>query len=158
MIKHLPVNLKVEAVHKIWSGEKITYVASKYGVSRQVVYIWKKKAEEALYQALKEKKKGPRLRSFSEENQKEKFRGKRKFFSLEDKKTHRERKPSANSHSSAHLLSPRTNGKRPEKCPVCGCEKIYKNGTYVKKIQDNGHVRLELVQRYICVWCKSSIH
>ena len=164
-VRYLPTKVKVEVLHRIWAGEKITHVASECGISRQVIYTWKRKAEEVLYQALEEKKRGPKPPRSSEKDQAERTHKKSNDPSLSQKRNH-QKSPSRKSSillslSVNHKVNHKVNvgnGRRPERCPVCGCEKIYKNGTYIRKVHSNGHKGIEIVQRYICVWCKSSLH
>jgi len=53
---------------------------------------------------------------------------------------------------------------RPLKCPYCGFEKVYKNGSYKIKIDKfvdelkKGEEKEITVQQFICPYCKSSIH
>ena len=53
---------------------------------------------------------------------------------------------------------------RPLKCPYCGLEKIYKNGTYKIRIEkffeklEKSEEKEIVVQQFICPSCKSSIH
>ena len=145
-VKCLPLKVKVKVLHRIWAGEKVARVAHECGISRQVIYTWKRKAEKAIYGALEEKRRGPKLHSLS---------GSRKTHQSQEKKKEPSRSP--NSISTHRINSSQKNNgeKRVERCPVCGCEKIYRNGTYIKKNQNNGR-REEVVQRYICVWCKNS--
>ena len=52
---------------------------------------------------------------------------------------------------------------RPLKCPHCGFEKIYKNGTYKIRIEKfferlkKGEEKEIVVQQFICPYCKSSV-
>lgn len=148
-VKCFPVQVKLKAVYRIWAGEKITEVARECGISRQVLYCWKRKAEMAVSQALEKRKRGPKFHEMPEDNRVVKMREKVKVEKAQQKVKFRERMNKL-PHSS-------NNNKRPQQCPVCGCEKIYKNGTYIKKNGNKNHLP-QVIQRYICVWCKSPVY
>ena len=159
--KRLRIQVKLRVLYRIWGGEKVTQVARDYGVSRQVVYTWKRKAERALYTALEKGKRSSKIFQLLEEDQIRETQEKTKRPSLKHKITQRKTKTLRDNSifiptfsSSQHS----NNGKRPKCCPECGFEKIYKNGTYIKKNQNDGSGKKEVVQRYICVWCKSSVY
>ncbi|MBC7190394.1 helix-turn-helix domain-containing protein [Candidatus Aerophobetes bacterium] len=158
--KCLPPEVKVKVLCRVWSGEKISQVANDVGVSRQAIYTWKKRAEEVLCEILKERKRGPR-RVKGPPLRDEKPEGSRKgkktpHFSSQDSIPPVSKSWTKNSILSEESVS-RNNGEMPQVCPICGCRKIYKNGTYLRKISNNGTRKMQIVQRYICVWCKSSI-
>lgn len=152
-LNYFPKQLKMEALYRIWAGEKITEVASDYGISRQIVYIWKRKAEIAVSRALEEKKRGPKFRKNSGGRKSTPFRDKKENFSREDEEDQGKIKISSDEKSKIS----HQDEKRPTQCPSCGCQKIYKNGTYLKKNGNNSKTG-EVIQRYICVWCKSPVY
>jgi len=157
-VKSVSTQAKLKALYLIWAGEKIAQVARDCGISRQVIYTWKKKAEGALCEALEEKRRGPKVRSSPPKKEVQKDAGNfSKPFKRIEQVQQEVKTPRENSNSHDTIQAP-ANEKKPERCPICGCEKIYKNGTYIKKIQDNGLKKRQVVQRYICVWCKSSLH
>ena len=156
--KAMSPQMKVKILHRIWAGEKVARVARECRISRQVIYTWKRKADRAISQALQEKKRGPKAQ----------HRGKvegegspPRAFSLE----HGSGLPLHGHNTGVDLAAAtvpkaetRQDRERPERCPVCGCEKIYRNGTYTVKNRSTAHGQQHRkVQRYICVWCKSSI-
>ena len=149
--KPISAQMKVEVLHRIWAGEKLARVARECGISRQVIYTWKRKADYAVFQALREKKRGPKVNR--------RYRAGLDERALENVSPGRHDYQVAESH--LDLLKEGGNcqsEQRPERCPVCGCEKIYKNGTY--SVKDRSSTRKQQrrkIQRYICVWCKSSI-
>lgn len=160
-VKCLPPEVKVKALCRVWSGEKISQVANDVGVSRQAIYIWKKRAEEVLCEILKERKRGPRKVKGPPLGEDEKSEGGRRGKRSPHSFSQNSIPPASKSQVKNSILSEesvsRNNEKMPQMCPVCGCRKIYKNGTYIRKINNNGTRKLQVVQRYICVWCKSSI-
>ena len=159
--KRLRIQAKLRALYRIWGGEKVTQVARDYGVSRQVVYTWKRKAERALYTALEKGKRSSKILQLLEEDQIRETQEKTRKPSLKHKIAQRKMKTLRDSSIFIPTFSGSqhsNNGKRPKCCPGCGFEKIYKNGTYIKKNQNNGSRKKEVVQRYICVWCKSSVY
>ena len=53
---------------------------------------------------------------------------------------------------------------RPSKCPHCGFEKIYKNGTYkikperfLEQLKKGKEIEI-ITQQFICPYCKGSVH
>ncbi len=158
--KRLQLQAKLGVLYRIWGGEKVTQVARDCGVSRQVVYNWKRKAEKVLYAAL-EKKKSSNILQLLEKNQTREIQGKTKKSFSKHKITQRKTKTLRDNSilPPAFSSSQRSNnGKRPKYCPACSCEKVYKNGTYIKKNQNDELKKKEVVQRYICVWCKNSVY
>ncbi|MBE0477661.1 helix-turn-helix domain-containing protein [Candidatus Aerophobetes bacterium] len=160
--KSIPMQAKLEVLYRIWSGERVTRVAHECGVSRQVIYAWKRRAEGALSRALKEKRRGPRTQDSPQNQETEQRQRRTEEFSHSLEKT-QEGKENSYLSRAFNIPQPGDNGKTPERCPACGCEKVYKNGTYIKKNQDNGQgkhnelKRMQVVQRYICAWCKNSL-
>ena len=152
-LRCFPKRVKIEAVFRVWAGQSVSEIARTYGTSRQIIYMWKKKAELAVSRAMEGKRRGPKSRKKKEPET-----------SVKIKVTDRESLPKTNKNKKRRI--PFTGGenfqpldnKRPSHCPVCGCQKIYKNGTYLKKNGTNNHKKKEVVQRYICVWCKSPVY
>jgi len=60
--KHIPIKEKVLIVCQIIAGEKIQLVANEHKVSRPSIYAWAQRASDALEEALKLEKRGPKLR------------------------------------------------------------------------------------------------
>lgn len=160
-VKSVSTQAKLRALYRIWAGEKIARVARDCGISRQVIYTWKKRAEVALLHALEEKRRGPKIHNSPPENGNGEVKSDVENCSdgfaqsPQQNNTFQENLQNSNPHGKPHACS--DDYEKPERCPVCGCGKIYKNGTYVKKLQDNGVKKRHIVQRYICIWCKSSI-
>lgn len=50
--RSIPVQTRVEIVKRYWAGEPITSLARKYGLSRETVYRWIRRVEDAMYSAL----------------------------------------------------------------------------------------------------------
>jgi len=59
-------------------------------------------------------------------------------------------------------LGPQRDDSKPVRCPNCGCEKVYRNGTYKvkpKRFFDNLKAgKEELIQRFFCPYCGKSFH
>jgi len=152
-LKYFPKQVKMEILHRIWAGERISEVARDWGISRQAIYTWKKRAELAVSQALEKKKRGPRFQKNLQEHESIEMQEKKENFSCELEKTQRKVEILKEENVSFH-----DDNKRPERCPVCGCQKIYKNGTYLKKNGGSNSKTEQVIQRYICVWCKSPVY
>jgi len=120
-------------------------------VHRSSVYIWKEKA-------LEPHKRGPkfkRLQKTPEEkirNLREEMERLRGYLEEKEKQIHLLREK----------LEPQRDDSKPVRCPNCGCEKVYRNGTYEirpKGFFDNLKARKEeLIQRFICPYCGKSFH
>ncbi len=152
-LKHFPKQVKIEALRRIWGGEKVTNVARDYGISRQMIYTWKKKAEVALFQALEEGRKGPKLQRKTQKPLAGKIHQEVRKLSVKVERIYRK----IEAFEKENNLSEQNN-KKPQRCPICGCHKVYKNGTYIKKSGNNNSKKGQVVQRYVCAWCKSTIH
>ena len=58
----IPVEAKVKAVRAIIGGEKIQPTARKYGITRPSLYAWVERAQQAIEEALRPYKRGPRFK------------------------------------------------------------------------------------------------
>ncbi len=160
--KFISIKEKVLIVSKVIAGEKIQFVADKHRVSRPSVYTWTQIALGTLEKALKLKRRGPKL--------------KRAKFSVRDKvikeqkmeigrlKDIIEKKEKQIKNLRGEIRLQKRDVFRPLKCPHCGFEKIYKNGTYkinperfFEKLRKDEEKEI-VVQQFICPYCKSSIH
>ena len=159
-VKCSPMQAKLDILCRVWAGEKIAEVARGCGISRQVIYVWKRKAESALYRSLKGKKRGPKVCDAPGVYQVQEIGKRTEALSRVFEKAHPKKRVPQTHFSVFRPVNNHqrnTQEKRPQRCSVCGCEKIYKNGTYARKNQSNGLKKRQVVQRYICIWCKSSI-
>ena len=158
----ISIKEKVLIVCQVIAGEKIHGVARKHGVSRPSVYAWTGKALDTLEQALKPGKRGPKFKKGKVdakdrtiEEQKEKI-GKLNDIISEKEKQIKDLKGKLNLQKNSLP--------RPSKCPHCGFEKIYKNGTYkikAKRLLDElkkGEEKEIIIQQFICPYCKSTVH
>jgi len=160
--KAISIKEKILIVCQVISGEKIQTIARKHKVSRPSVYAWTQKALDILEQALKPGKRGPKLKkgkvnakdNLSEE-QKEKIEELKDIVSEKEKQIKNLR---------GKLNLQKNSLPRPSKCPRCGFEKIYKNGTYKIKLerlfeQLKKDKEIEItVQQFICPYCRSSVY
>jgi transposase-like protein len=156
--KPISVGKKIEVVSKVLSGKKTQPVAREAGVHRTSVYIWKKKALLALEETLEPRKRGPKFKRL-QKTPEEKIRNLREEIKrlrgyLEEKERQ--------IHLLKEKLEPQKDNSRPVRCPNCGCEKVYRNGTYEirpKGFFDNLKTgKEELIQRFICPYCGKSFH
>ena len=141
--RHIDAETRIEIVKRYWAGHKISELEKEYGVNRDSIHIWINKAEDVIQEALSSKKPGPKrdqvmelinrnieLEKLNEQIQKE-------IYSL--------------SQYSQVVVSVnrRKFDLRPSVCPSCGCNVIWKNGTY--KCKDGQ------VQRFRCSACNTKI-
>lgn len=127
--KSIPVEKKIEAVSRVVSGGKIQPVAREIGVHRSSVYIWKERALSALEEALEPRKRGPKFKHPQKRPDKnmEDLRG--EIDKLKGCLEEKERQI----YLLKQKLEPQKDDLRSVKCPNCGCEKVYRNGTYKKR-------------------------
>jgi len=153
---------KIQIVSEVIAGEKIQPVARKHRVSRPSVYSWTKKALDALQEALKPGNRGPKLKKGildTKDNliEEKKEKIEELSFIIQEKE-----KQTKNLREKLHLQ--KKSLPRPSRCPHCGFEKIYKNGTYkvkperlAKVLQKNGREIEIIIQQFICPYCRSSV-
>jgi len=158
----ISIKEKILIVSQVIAGEKIQRAARKHGVSRPSVYAWTQKALDILEQALKPGKRGPKCKK-GKVDAKDKFieEQKEKIAELKDIISEKE-KQIKNLRGKINLQ--KNSLPRPLKCPHCGFEKIYKNGTYKIKLerffeQLKKDKEIEItVQQFICPYCRSSVY
>ena len=160
--RSISIKKKILIVCQVIAGEKIQSIAKKHGISRPSVYAWTGKTLDALEQALKPGKRGPKFKKGKVdvkdnliEKQKEKIAKLEGIISEKEKQIKNLR---------GKINVQKNSLPRPSKCPHCGFEKIYKNGTYkitrerlfeqLKKDQEMEIV----VQQFICPYCRSSVY
>jgi len=154
--KNFPIEAKIRVACEVLIGREIRSVAERHRISRQAVYLWTKKAREALFEVLKPGKNGckPKVSEVNlviKRQEKTINRLNQLLLKAEDEiarltKALKDREPA-----------------KPQKCPECGCEKIYKNGTYKRKSKalpfdcpGNKNDGLVTVQKFVCAYCGHS--
>ena len=160
--KAISIKEKILIVCQVISGEKIQTIARKYKVSRPSVYAWTQKALGILEQALKPGKRGPKCKKGKVDAKDETIEEQKMKIEELDDITSEKEKQIKNLRNKIALQ--KNSLLRPSKCPHCGFEKIYKNGTYKIKPErlfeglkkDKG---IEItVQQFICPYCRSSVN
>jgi len=158
----ISIKEKVVIISQVIAGEKIQRVARKYGVSRPSIYAWTQKALDTLEQTLKPGKRGPKFKKGKVDAKDETIEEqKEKIAELKDIVSEKE-KQIKNLKGKINLQ--KNSLPRPSKCPHCGFEKIYKNGTYKIKLerffeQLKKDKEIEItVQQFICPYCRSSVY
>lgn len=53
--KAYEAGFRMEVVRRYWAGEPISLLARQYGLSRETVYRWARRAEEAALEALRDR-------------------------------------------------------------------------------------------------------
>jgi len=158
----ISIKEKVLIVCQVIAGEKIQGVARKHGVSRPSVYAWTGKALDTLEQALKPEKRGPKckkgkveVKDETIEEQKEKIEKLVNIISEKEKQIKNLR---------GKLNLQKNSLPRPSKCPHCGFEKIYRNGTYkikperfLEQLKKDQEIEI-ITQQFICPYCRSSVY
>jgi len=158
----ISIKEKILIVCQVIAGEKIQRVAGRHKVSRPSVYAWTQKALDILEQALKPGKRGPKFKK-GEVDTKDKLidEQKEKVGKLEDIISEKE-KQIENLKEKINLQ--KNSFPHPSKCPHCGFEKIYKNGTYkirperfLEQLKKDQEIEIT-VQQFICPYCRSSVY
>ena len=153
---------KILIVCQVIAGEKIQSVARKHEVSRPSIYAWTQKALDTLEQALKPEKRGPKFKK-DKVNAKDKVieEQKEKIEELNDIIKQKE-KQIKNLREKINLK--KNSLPRPSRCPHCGFEKIYKNGTYkikperlFEQLKKDNQIEIT-VQQFVCPYCRSSVY
>ena len=153
---------KVVIISQVIAGEKTQRVARKHVVSRPSVYAWTQKALDILEQALKPGKRGPKFKK-GKVDAKDKLieEQKMKIEELNDIISEKE-KQIKNLRGKINLQ--KNSLPRASKCPHCGFEKIYKNGTYkirgerlFEQFKKDKEIEIT-VQQFICPYCRSSVY
>lgn len=157
----ISIKEKILIVCQVIAGEKIQPIAKKYKVSRPSIYLWRKRALGSLEEALKPDKRGPKFKKGKVdakdkviEEQKEKIEKLVNIISEKEKQIKNLR---------GKLNLQKNSLSRPLKCPHCGFEKIYKNGTYkikperfLEQLKKDKEIEI-IIQQFICPYCKSSV-
>ena len=160
--RFISIKEKILIVCQLIAGEKIQPLAKKYKVSRPSIYTWAQKSLDTLEQVLKQGKRGPKFKKGKVdakdkviEEQKEKIGKLNDIISEKEKQIKNLRNKIALQKNSLF---------RPLKCPHCGFEKIYKNGTYkirgerfLEQLKKDKEIEI-ITQQFICPYCKSSVH
>jgi len=158
----ISIKEKILIVCQVIAGEKIQRVARRHKVSRPSVYAWTQKASDILEQALKPGKRGPKFKKGKVDTKDETIEEqKEKIAKLNDIISEKE-KQIENLRGKINLQ--KNSLPRPSKCPHCGFEKIYKNGTYkikperfFEQLQKDKEIEIT-VQQFICPYCRSSVY
>ena len=156
--KPIPVERKIEVIYRVVKGDKIQPIAREAGVDRKSIYLWKGRVLSALREALEPRKRGPKFKRNPEDREIEKLRRKveklESFLKEKDEKIKELRE----------RLDPNKEEFKPVKCPYCGFEKVYRNGTYKRKPKGffdklkQDKQKEEIVQGFLCPWCGKSFH
>jgi len=160
--RYVPIKEKVLIISQIIAGGKIQLVADKHRVSRPSVYAWTQRALDALNEALKPDKRGPKLKKANFDVRDKVIKEQKEEIDRLEDIIKKKEKEIENLRGKMDLQ--KKDIPRPLKCPHCGFEKIYKNGTYKIKMDKfleklkQGEEKEIVVQQFICPYCKSSVH
>lgn len=160
--RYVSIKEKVLIVYQVIAGEKVQLVANKHRVSRPSVYAWTQRVLDALKEALKPDERGPKLKRAE-------FEARDRLIKKQNEEIDRlkdiiKKKEKQIENLRGKLNLQKNSLPRPLKCPHCGFEKVYKNGTYKIKIDKfldelkKGEDKEIVVQQFICPYCKSSVH
>lgn len=130
-------------VRQYWAGQKIAELERQFQVDRDSIHIWIKKAEAALREALSPKKPGPKKDPIARLTKRN-----AELEKINEQLRIQLQQLSQNSQVIVGV-NRRQLVQRPSTCPSCGCDVIWRNGTYDRK--DNK------VQRFRCSTCGTKI-
>ena len=137
---------KVELILEHLKGARICSLARTYSVNEDSIHLWKNKVLQALSGILSPGTPGPRPRSRVETLEKELAELRNKYERL-----------SQLSQITVSTKAPSLLEERPSRCPGCGSDRIWKNGTYrVTGERTSRSLRLGekgTVQRFRCSEC-----
>jgi len=142
---YVSINLekKKEIIRRYWSGERITDIEKKYGVSRYSVRTWSNMADESITNILGDRNHTDRIEEL--ENEVKELKSK-----LEDL---------SKKYNKLSQISQNVEGLdefEPVICEDCGCTILWKNGKITRK--EGKRPKEGLVQRYTCSNCKANIY
>ncbi len=154
-----PVDIKYPAVREVLQGKKIAPTARKYGVHRDSLREWTKRAKKVIKEVLEPDKRGPKFKEPRVDPNLKKIEKLNELL---------ERREVQIKELEGLLERYQERGKekepRPKECKRCGCQKIYKNGTYPvkqKRFFDILRAREEkeiIIQQFICACCGEPVH
>jgi len=160
--RSISIKEKILIVCQVIAGEKIQRVARKHKLSRSSVYAWTGEALDALEQALKPGKRGPNFKKDEADTKDETIEEQNeKIGKLEDIIEQKEKQIK---NLKGKLNLQKNSLPRPSRCPQCGFEKIYRNGTYKIKLerfleQLRKDKEMEIaIQQFICPYCRNSVY
>ena len=158
----ISIKEKILIVCQVIAEEKIQRVARKHGVSRPSVYAWTQKALDILEQALKQEKRGPKCKKGKVDAKDKLIEEQRE--KIEELKDIIEQKEKQIKNLTGRINLQKNSLPRPSKCPHCGFEKIYKNGTYkikperfFEQLKKDKETEI-IVQQFTCPYCRSSVY
>ena len=147
----ISVEEKIAVLCEVIKKGKIEPVARGCRVSKPSVYVWLERSQEALRKGLEPHKRGPKFKRNPEDKRMDELES---FLEEKDGEIKRLRGKS----------NPKKEDIRPVKCPYCGFEKIYKNGTYKRKPKGffdklkQDEQKEESVQGFLYPWYDKSFH
>jgi len=124
----ISIKEKILMVCQVIAGAKIQPVARRHKVSRPSVYAWTQKASDILEQALKPGKRGPKFKKGRVDAKDKAIEEQKQKIAELDVIISEKEKQIKNLKGKINLQ--KNSLPRPSRCPHCGFEKIYKNGTY----------------------------
>jgi len=158
----ISIKEKILIVCQVIAGGKIQPVAKKYGVSRSSIYAWTKKALDTLEQTLKPGKRGPKFKKGRVDVKDKAIEEQKQKIAELDVIISEKEKQIKNLKGKINLQ--KNSFPRPSRCPHCGFEKIYKNGTYkirperfLEQLKKDQEIEIT-VQQFICPYCRSSVY
>jgi len=159
--RSISIKEKILIVCQVIAGEKIQSIAKKHGISRPSVYTWTGEALDALEQALKPGKRGPKFRKGKVDVKDKVIEEQKEKIARLEGVIERKEKQIRNLRGKINLQKDTL--PRPSRCPHCGFEKIYKNGTYkirperlFEQLKKDKEIEIT-VQQFICPYCKSAV-
>jgi len=144
--RKIMVEAKVEAVTRVFRGERVTAVADAMGIDRNSLAMWVWRAHSSMRSSIERKKAGRNGRVVS---------GAAQLKKLREKIARREK----TIQTMRDYLRVSLEGPVPARCAKCGCARFYRNGFCMMSMEHLLGVRLNSanrripVQKFTCVSC-----
>jgi hypothetical protein len=146
--RKIRVEAKVEAVTRVFRGERVTAVADAMGISRNSLAMWVWRAHTSMRSSIERKNAGRDGRVVN---------GAAQLKKLREKIARREK----TIQTMRGYLRVFQEGPVPARCAKCGCARFYRNGLYMMRMEHLLGVRINgangkiPVQKFTCVSCGS---
>lgn len=153
------VDVKYPAILEVLEGKKIAPTARKYGVHRDSLREWTKRARKTIKEVLEPEKRGPKFKKPRVDPHLKKIE---KLNELLERREALIRE--LEGLLERHQRGEKKKEPRPKECKKCGCQKVYKNGTHSVKpkrffdILRSKEEKEIVVQQFICAHCGEPVH
>jgi len=149
--RKIGIDTKLQAVMRVFRGDRVTAVAREMSLDRNSLASWMWRATKAVRANLEKKKTGADLNDM-------------KRAGLLKGLRNRIVRQRASIKELQHSVNRLREGPSPVRCPACGCTRFYRNGSVMMELGNlmglkmNGANRKIPVQKFSCVNCGKGVH